>query len=114
MRVERLAPTIEATVDELLDGVADARGGDLRPLLTTPLPALVIADLLGVPRADRERFQGWSDRLAQVVFSAEGASTDSDAAVTAAEHFAAYFGGLIERPAPPSRRRRDQRARCRE
>ena len=70
--LERLAPTIEATVDELLDGVADAGGGDLRPLLTTPLPALVIADLLGVPRADRERFQGWSDQLAHVVFSAEG------------------------------------------
>jgi cytochrome P450 len=97
MRLERLAPVIEVTVDELLDGVAGAGGGDLRPLLTAPLPALVIADLLGVPRADRELFQGWSDRLAQVVFSAEGAaSVDSDAAITAAEHFTTYFGALIE------------------
>jgi cytochrome P450 len=97
MRLERLAPAIEATVDSLLDGVADAGHGDLRSLLTAPLPALVIADLLGVPRADRERFQGWSDQLAQVVFSAEGAaSADTDAAITAAEHFTTYFGALIE------------------
>jgi len=97
MRLDRLAPVIEATVDALLDDVADAGCGDLRQLLTTPLPALVIADLLGVPRADRERFQGWSDRLAQVVFSAEGvAGIDSDAAITAAEDFATYFGALIE------------------
>ena len=96
MRLERLASSIEATVDELLDGVADAGDGDLRPLLTAPLPALVIADLLGVPRSDRQRFQGWSDQLAHVVFSAEGVGSDPDAAITAAEHFSAYFGELIE------------------
>ena len=62
---------IEDTVDDLLDRVDDAGGGDLRPLLTAPLPALVIADLLGVPRADREQFQQWSDQLAQVVFAIE-------------------------------------------
>jgi cytochrome P450 len=96
MRLERLAPMIEATVDELLDGVADAGGGDLRPLLTAPLPALVIADLLGVPRADRARFQGWSDQLANVVFSAQGMGANADAAISAAEQFAAYFGDLID------------------
>jgi cytochrome P450 len=96
MRLERLAPMIEATVDELLDRAADAGTGDLRPLLTTPLPALVIADLLGVPRADRERFQDWSDQLAHVVFSAEVAGTDSEVAIGAAEHFTSYFGDLID------------------
>jgi cytochrome P450 len=101
MRLERLAPMVEATVDALLDDVADAEGGDLRPHLTTPLPALVIADLLGVPRADRQRFQGWSDQLAQVVFAAEVPGDHADVAIAAAEQFAGYFGDLIE-----SRRRR--------
>jgi cytochrome P450 len=96
MRLERLAPTIEATVDELLDGVADAGGSDLRPLLTRPLPALVIADLLGVPRADRDRFQDWSDELARVVFSAEVGDSDAGVAVKAADHFIGYFGDLID------------------
>ena len=70
---------IEATVDELLDGVADADGGDLRPLLTTPLPALVIADLLGVPRADREQFQGLvGPARAGRVLCRSAAGTDAD------------------------------------
>jgi cytochrome P450 len=96
MRLEQLAPMIEATVEALLDGVADARGGDLRPLLTAPLPALVIADLLGVPRADREHFQSWSDELAHVVFSAEVSGADAEAAISAADHFSAYFNDLID------------------
>jgi len=96
MRLERLAPVVEATVDDLLDRVADEGSGDLRPLLTTPLPALVIADLLGVPRADRQQFQGWSDQLAQVVFAAETLGTDADVAIAAAEHFSSYFDDLVE------------------
>jgi cytochrome P450 len=96
MQLERLAPMVEATVNELLDRVADEESCDLRPLLTAPLPALVIADLLGVPRDDRERFQGWSDQLSQVVFSAEAPGSNADVAINAAEHFTSYFNDLIE------------------
>jgi len=96
MRLERLASMVEATVAELLDRVADEGTGDLRPLLTTPLPALVIADLLGVPRSDREQFQGWSDQLAQAVFAAQALGANADVAITAAEHFSSYFNELIE------------------
>jgi cytochrome P450 len=96
MRLERLAPMIEETVDGLLDDFADAGGGDFRKLVAGPLPALVIADLLGVPRADREKFQGWSDQLAAVVFAAEAPGSGADVAIAAAEQFASYFGALIE------------------
>src|SRR5204862_27810 len=57
MRLERLVPTIETLVDGLLDRFADAGGGDVVPQFARPLPALVIADLLGVPADDREVFQ---------------------------------------------------------
>src|SRR3954465_12730393 len=67
MRLERLTPMIEATTDELLDDLVNAGGGSLQAHVTRPLPALVIADLLGVPRADRAEFQMWSDQLASVV-----------------------------------------------
>jgi cytochrome P450 len=95
MQLARLAPMIEDTVDDLLDRVEDADGGDLRPLLTAPLPALVIADLLGVPREDREMFQHWSDELAHVVFAMEVQGSEGDSAIAAAEQFASYFGDLI-------------------
>jgi cytochrome P450 len=95
MRLERLSPMIEATIDELLDDLQSAGGGSLQAHVTRPLPALVIADLLGVPRADRAEFQTWSDQLASVVFTAEQRDGDGAAAVEAADRFTTYFDELI-------------------
>jgi cytochrome P450 len=95
MRLDRLAPVIEQIADELLDTVADAGGGDLQQLFTQPLPALVIADLLGVPRRDREAFQGWSDQLSQVVFAAEARAGGGQQVIDAATEFTSYFDALI-------------------
>lgn len=96
MRLERLTPAIERTADELLDAVADAERGELQSLFTRPLPALVIADLLGVPRADRAEFQTWSDQLAHVVFSAEVAGGNVEEVIDAATRFTEYFDALID------------------
>jgi pimeloyl-[acyl-carrier protein] synthase len=59
-----LAPKIEGLVDECL---ATVQGGafDLMETLAQPLPANVIADILGVPREDRSRFQAWSELIAK-------------------------------------------------
>jgi cytochrome P450 len=95
MRLDRLVPSIELLVDGLLDTVADAGGGDVVPMFARPLPALVIADLLGVPRDDREAFQGWSDQLSRVVFAAE-ARVGAEAAIAAAAEFTDYFGRLVD------------------
>ena len=95
MRLERLTPMIEQTTDELLDDLENAGGGELQTHVTRPLPALVIADLLGVPRADRAEFQTWSDHLASVVFTAEQRSGNGEEAVSAADRFTAYFDDLI-------------------
>ena len=95
-RVEGLAPAIEAIADGLLDELADAGGGDLRARFGVPLPALVIADLLAIPRADRAEFQTWSNLLSAVVFAAESRSSSADAAIAGAEHFWSYFTDLCE------------------
>jgi cytochrome P450 len=59
--VEELAPFIRAFVDQALD-VALARGRmDVMADLAFPLPATVIAEMLGVPPEDRDRFKHWSD-----------------------------------------------------
>ena len=95
MRLERLAPMIEQTTDELLDGLEAAGSGILQDHVCRPLPALVIADLLGVPRADRAEFQTWSDQLASVVFTAEQRDANGEAAIAAADRFTTYFNELI-------------------
>lgn len=59
--VETLRPRIEEIVDGLLDKV-DATGGQIDYVrdFAYPLPATVIADILGIPAEDREQFMGWS------------------------------------------------------
>jgi len=66
-RVEALRPRIEALVEELLERVAPRGEMDLVRDLAQPFPAVVIAELLGVPAADRERFAAWSDALAELL-----------------------------------------------
>ncbi|KYF63180.1 cytochrome P450 [Sorangium cellulosum] len=61
--VSGLAPRIAALTSELLDGVGDAERFDLVGSLAYPLPVIVIAELLGIPVADRESFRRWADSL---------------------------------------------------
>jgi pimeloyl-[acyl-carrier protein] synthase len=59
-----LEPTIKRIVDECLSTVdPDAAQFDLMDVLAKPLPAIVIAELLGLPDSDREQFQRWSNEL---------------------------------------------------
>ncbi len=63
--VARLEPRIVSLVDELLDTVI-ARGDqkmDVIDDLAYPLPVIVIAEMLGVPSADRAQFKQWSDAV---------------------------------------------------
>jgi len=66
-RVQRLRPRVEALVDELLDARSAEGRLDLIADLAVPLPLIVIAELLGVPVADRERLKVWSDHAATLL-----------------------------------------------
>ena len=61
--VERLRGRVESLVDELLDAQRSARSMDLIRDFAYPLPVTVIAEMLGVPIANRDRFKSWSDDL---------------------------------------------------
>ena len=56
--IEKLEPVIERIVDQLLDPVADAGGGNLLEAVGFPLPVAIIGELLGVPETDRPQFRG--------------------------------------------------------
>jgi cytochrome P450 len=59
--VEQLRPRIQEIADELLENV-EARGeADLVDAFAFPLPIIVIAELLGIPSEDRDRFRVWSN-----------------------------------------------------
>ncbi|MGI9323635.1 MAG: cytochrome P450 [Pseudomonadales bacterium] len=62
--VQSLAPTIERLVDELLDDISpDCCNFDVMATLAKPLPAIVIAEMMGVPVDDRHLFERWSEAL---------------------------------------------------
>jgi cytochrome P450 len=99
--VERLRPRIQALVDGLLDQ-AERRGEiELMRDFAYPLPATVIAEMLGVPAGDGPRFMRWSNDLAALLdpFHAPGGL---DAAQAAFVELSAYFrAALAERRREP-------------
>jgi pimeloyl-[acyl-carrier protein] synthase len=62
--VENLRPRIESLLDTLLDRVAASGRFDVIADVAYPLPATIIAELLGVPLGDLEQFKQWSDDVA--------------------------------------------------
>lgn len=58
-------PRIQQIVDELVDDIPDQEPFDLITKLSTPVPARVMADLLGLPAQDRMIFKQWVDVLFQ-------------------------------------------------
>ncbi len=70
--VESLRPRVEEIVEELLDAASERGSLDVIRDLAYPLPVIVIAEMLGIPAADRDRFKRWSDLVAKAVeFSAD-------------------------------------------
>ena len=65
--VARLREHIQAICDELLDAVDGSGRMDVMADLATQLPAIVIAELLGVPAEDRLRFKAWSNDLVSLL-----------------------------------------------
>jgi cytochrome P450 len=61
--IRRLEPRLHAIAHELLDAALRERAIDLVAALTYPLPVIVIAEMIGIPTADRGRFKAWSDAL---------------------------------------------------
>ena len=59
--VERLRPRIQEIADGLIDAVEGRGEMDLVDDFAFPLPITVIAELLGIPVADRDRFRLWSN-----------------------------------------------------
>ena len=65
--VGNLAPHIQTIADELIDGLARRERADLVADFAFPLPATVIAEMLGVPLEDRERFKAWSQQIIRLL-----------------------------------------------
>ncbi|GAB3472567.1 cytochrome P450 [Actinophytocola sediminis] len=64
--VNGLRPQMRALTGELLDAVADQGRMEVLADLAYPFPANVIADMFGMPAADRHRLRAWSKHIGAV------------------------------------------------
>ncbi len=71
--VERMRGRIEATVNALLDAVEGDGGMDVIQDFAFHLPAIITAEVVGMPPEDRHQFKAWSDDIAS--FSASNRMT---------------------------------------
>jgi cytochrome P450 len=100
--VERLRPRVAELTDRLLVAIEGSDRVDLLDSLAYPLPALVIAELLGVPVADRAEFLRWSADI--VAFVGTGVAAEDDRARCAEQSMRAFRASLL--PLIRERRRR--------
>jgi cytochrome P450 len=69
--IEQLRQRIESLCAELIAPLGARGEGELIEDLALPLPLTVIADMLAVPQADRQRFRRWSQRTVNVSTQAQ-------------------------------------------
>lgn len=101
--VQGLAPHIRDIATELLDDVGDDGRMDVIADLAYPLPVIVIAELLGVPTDDRERFKQWSDTLVADVGAAGDPQTVMERQQETIRELRSYFEDLVaQRRAQPA------------
>ncbi len=98
-RVNAMGAWIGELVDDLLDDFTASGSDDFLNRIAYPLPAAVIARMMGAPQEDRDRFQHWSDELALVAFSAGGEDRASryTRALAGVRELQHYLAELIER-----------------
>ena len=92
--INALEARIRAIAAALLDAVDDPGGFDLMTALARPLPIIAIAEMLGVPAEDRDRFRLWSTQRARLV-EPTVSRRERAVAQAASREFDAYFRGVI-------------------
>jgi cytochrome P450 len=93
--LEKNRDGIQITVDGLLDRVAARGEMDFIRDFAFPLPAIVIAILLGVPKSDIEDIKEWSDRLASYVGGAVDERDNFARAKSGVDELSGYFRALL-------------------
>ena len=101
-QVERLRPAITSLSNGLIDRLEASREADLLTAFATPIPVIVICDLLGVPSDMGQQLLAWSHAMVSM-YQARRDRTIEDAAATATVEFSGFMRGYI------TKRRKDPR-----
>jgi cytochrome P450 len=97
--VGQLRPRIEQIADDLLDECLADGVIEAVDRFAHPLPLIVIAEMIGVPSSDRDRFKSWSNALTSASGSGFGEPPSDevmDAQLAVIDEMREYFSALAE------------------
>ncbi|MFH8936496.1 cytochrome P450 [Streptomyces griseosporeus] len=92
--VERLKPYVEQLAGDLVARLVEAGRGDLLTDVAEPLPVAVIAEMLGIPDADRPLLRPWSADICGM-YELNPSAEAAERAVRASVEFSDYLRDLI-------------------
>lgn len=95
--VGAMRPVVERAVDEAIAEVKDSKQFDLVRDVAYPIPAVVIAELMGIPAADRDLFKAWSDDILVLVFGGQSSPGRRDRAQAGLQALTDYLREVIAR-----------------
>ncbi|PYX63050.1 MAG: cytochrome P450, partial [Acidobacteria bacterium] len=94
-RVETLRAHIREIVENLLDGLPDKGRMDVIADLAEPLPAIVTAEMLGVPTSDRHQLKAWSADFAEMLGNFQHNPDHVPKVLDSVQQMSDYFRGAI-------------------
>ena len=98
-RVEVLRLHIQDITKSLLDAVQDKRRMDVIADLAYPLPAIVTAEMLGVPTSDWQQLTAWSADFAQVLGNFQHTPETAPRVIHSLEEMIVYFQAAVREAA---------------
>ncbi len=94
-RVNELKAHIQEIVDKLVDAVQDKGQMDVIADLAEPLPAIVTAEMLGVPVNDRQQLKQWSANFAEMLGNFQHNPERAQLMVRTVEDMTSYFRDAV-------------------
>jgi pimeloyl-[acyl-carrier protein] synthase len=95
-RVERLRSHIQEIMDGLLDAVVSKGRMDVIAEFASPAPAIVTAEMLGVPVADHQQLKEWSADFAEMLGNFQHNPDRFPRVLRSVERMCSYFRSAME------------------
>ncbi|MFZ0318211.1 MAG: cytochrome P450 [Candidatus Sulfotelmatobacter sp.] len=95
-RIEILRAHIQEIVEQLLDAVQNRGSMDVIADLAEPLPAIVTAEMLGLPVEDRYRLKAWSANFAEMLGNFQHNPDHAGRMLQTVEEMTAYFRDAVQ------------------
>jgi len=98
-RVDRLRERIQEITDTLIDAVVGERQMDVMDAIANPLPAIVTAEMFGMPSGDHRMLKDWSQDFAEMLGNFQHNPGRIARVLASVEAMSSYFRDLVRQQA---------------